>query len=128
MKKIVTVEYEKASINEIDWKQRRRTIMHKFLDSYKIIGRFIAQRVCKGKKEPKKMILGIKIWRGVPTKRGIKVIIEKNSLDKLKKCQRFQVITKMFLNAYQALGEFCIERICSGKKDPEKTEVAVEVK
>jgi hypothetical protein len=74
------------------------------------------------------MILGIEIWRGLPMKRGIKVIIEKGLLDKIKKYQRYHVITKMFLNAYTAIGEICIERICRGNMEPKKIVVVVEVK
>jgi hypothetical protein len=127
MKKTVMVEFEKSEIEGLDWNQGRRAIMNKFLDSYRIIGQFIAQQVCKDRKEPKKMILGIEIWRGLPMRRGIKVIIDKGSLDKLKKYQRFQVISRLFLCAYQAMGELCVERICRGKSEPRKIVVRVEV-
>jgi hypothetical protein len=128
MKKTVIVEFKKSEIESLDWNQGRRVLMHKFLDSYRVIGRFIARQICKGKKEPKKMKLGIEIWRGLPMKRGIKVIIEKRSLDKIKKYERFYVITKMFLCAYTAIGELCVERICRGKREPKKIVVMVEVK
>lgn len=128
MKKIVIVEFEKSEIEGLNWDKGRHAIMDKFLDSYKIIGEFIVQQICKSKKEPKKMILELELWRGVSMKRGIKVIIRKGSLDKLKKHQRFQVITKMFLDSYRAIGELCIERICRGKREPKKIVVMVEVK
>ncbi len=127
MKKTVMVEFEKSEIEGLDWDQGRRVIMHKFLDSYRVIGQFIGEQICKSKKEPKKMILGIEIWRGLPMRKGIKVIIDKGSLDKLKKYQRFQVISRLFLCAYQAIGESCVERICRGKSEPRKIVVRVEV-
>jgi len=128
MKKTIIVEFEKGEIEGLNWDKSRHAIMDKFFDSYKIIGEFIVQQICKSKKEPKKMILGLEIWRGLPMKRGIKVIIRKGSLDKLKKNQRLKVITKMFLDAYKAMGEFIVERICKSKKEPKKIVIMVEVK
>lgn len=128
MKKTWTLEFDKCSLTGSDKARSLKTIIDKFYESFLVLGEFIIQQIFNDNKPPERLELYLEIWRGLPMKRGIKIIIEKGSLDKIKKYQRFQVISRMFLSAYQAMGELCVERICRGKREPKKIVIIVEVK
>jgi hypothetical protein len=89
---------------------------------------FIIQQIFKGKEPPKKLIIKLEIWRGVPIKRRVRVTVGKYTLDNLKKCHRYRVIMKMFIDAFGAMGHFCMNNIRQGKRLPEKIVIEVEVR
>ena len=77
---------------------------------------------------PKRLELHLEIWRGIPTKRGVKVIIGKHRLDKLEKCDRYRVVLRDFVAAFEAIGYFLADNIRQRKRLPEKVVIEVEVK
>jgi len=70
----------------------------------------------------------MEIWRGTPLKRGARVTIGKHSMDNLKKHLRYRVIAKMFIDAFGAMGHFCMDNIRQVKRLPDKIVIEVEVK
>lgn len=44
------------------------------------------------------------------------------------KCHHYRVIMKMFIDAFVAMGHFCVDNIRQGKRLPEKVVIEVEVK
>jgi len=128
MKKIITLEFDKCLPKGSNRDKRLNVIMNKFHRSFKELGEFIIQQIFKGNKLPKRLEIYMEIWRGTPLKRGARVTIGKHSMDNLKKPLRYRVISKMFIDAFGAMGHFCINNIRQEKRLPEKVVIEVEVK
>jgi hypothetical protein len=61
-------------------------------------------------------------------KRRVTILIKKGALDELNKKQRLQFITKTFVNAVNAMGEFVTWRISKSKKEYKKMVITLEMK
>jgi len=128
MKKIMTLEFDKCLPKDSNRNQCLNVIINKFHGSFKELGEFIIQQIFKGNKPPKKLEIYVEIWRGEPLKRGARVTVGKHTMDNLKKCHRYQVISKMFIDAFGAMGHFCMNNIRQRKRLPGKVVIEVEVK
>jgi len=128
MKKIIALEFDKCSQNGLNRDKCLKTITNKFHRSFKELGEFIIQQIFKGNELPKRLEIYMEIWRGEPLKRGARVTVGKHTMDNLKKCHRYQVISKMFIDAFGAMGHFCMNNIRQRKRLPGKVVIEVEVK
>jgi len=128
MKKTITLELNKCLKKDLTRDQHHKVIANEFRKPFKSLGEFIIQQIFKGNKLPKRLEIYMEIWRGTPTKRGVRVIIGKHTLDNLKKCDRYRVVLRDFIAAFEAMGYFLADNIRQVKRLPEKVVIEVEVK
>jgi len=61
MKRTVAIIIKTGTLGKLNRNQRLHVITKMFLDSYKAMGEFIVERICKNKKEPKKIVIMVEV-------------------------------------------------------------------
>jgi hypothetical protein len=61
-------------------------------------------------------------------KRRVTILIKKGALDELSRKQRFEYVTKTFVNTINAVGQFVAWRISKNKKEFRKMVITLEMR